>query len=90
MKKTVKTAATKAVTTTATKTGEHVGKEAGDKIIQLLSKSSTPRKVTFDEGAKPGEEIFQILSKSNGKVNPTKRIIQQDINQRLNLILSDD
>ena len=39
---------------------------------------------------KPGEKIFQMLSKSNGKVNPTKRMTQQDINQRLNLILSDD
>ena len=90
MKKVVKTAATKAVTTAATKTGEPVGKKAGDKIIQMLSKSSTPKKVTFDESVKPGEEIFQILSKSNGKINPTKRITQQDINQRLNLILSDD
>ena len=45
MKKAAKTAATKAITTVATKTGEHVGKKAGDKIIQMLSKSSTPRKV---------------------------------------------
>ena len=94
LKKAAKTAATKAVTTAATKTGEHVGKKAGDKIIQMLSKSSTPKKVRFDESVstavKPGEKIFQILSKSNGKVNPTKRMTQRDINQRLNLILSDD
>ena len=96
VKKAAKTAATIAVTTAATKTGEHVGKKAGDKIIQMLSKSSTPKKVTFDEGVatavKPGEEIFQILSKSSTprKVNPTKRLTQQDMNQRLNLILSDD
>ena len=48
----------------------------------------------FDEtvttAMKPGEEIVKILSKSNGKVNPTKRMTQQDIDQRLNLILSDD
>ena len=50
----------------------------------------------FDEAvtnaAKPGEKIFQILSKSNAprKVNPTKSMTQQDINQRLNFILSDD
>ena len=91
IKKAVKTAATKAVTTAATKTGEHVGKKAGDKIIQMLSKNHTPKKVRFDETVtKPGEEIFQILLNSNGKVNPTKRMTQQDINQRLNLILSDD
>ena len=96
MKKAAKTAATKAVTPAATKTGKHVGKKAGDKIIQMLSKSSIPKKVTFDEvvtnAAKPGEEIFQILSKSSTprKVNTTKRMSQQDVNQRLNLILSDD
>ena len=94
MKQAAKTAATKVVTTAATKTGEHVGKKAGDKIIQMLSKSSTPKKVRFEEpvsnAKKSGEEIVQILSKSNGKVNPTKRMTQQDINQRLNAILSDD
>ena len=68
LKKAAKTAASKAVTTAATKTGEHVGKKAGDKIIQMLSKSNTPKKVTFDEtlstAVKPGEEIVEILSKS--------------------------
>ena len=67
IKQAAKTAATKAVTTAATKTGEHVGKKAGDKIIQMLSKSSTPKKVRFDEtvttASKPGEEIVKILSK---------------------------
>ena len=55
-------------------------------------KNNTPKKVTFDEAVKPGEEIIQILSKSYtpGKVNPTKRMTQQDIKQRSNLILSDD
>ena len=92
LKKAAKTAASKAVTTAATKTGEHVGKKAGDKIIQMLSKSSTPKKVRFDETVKPGEEIVKILSKSSNpiRVNPTKRMTQQDINQRLNNILSDD
>ena len=62
----------------------------------MLSKSNTPKKVRFDEpvstAMKPGEEIIQILSKSSTprKVNPTKRMTQQDINQRLNYILSDD
>ena len=77
MKHAAKTAATKAITTAATKTGEHVGKKAGDKIIQMLSKNSTPKKVTFDEPT--------II-----KRNPSQRVIQQDINQRLNFILSDD
>ena len=92
LKQAAKTAATKAVTTAATKTGEHVGKKAGDKIIQMLSKSSTPKKVRFDETVKPGEEIDKILSKSSTpiRINPTIRMTQQDINQRLNLILSDD
>ena len=44
LKHAAKTAATKAVTTETTKTGEHVGKKAGDKIIQMLSKSSTQKK----------------------------------------------
>ena len=34
--KTMKKASKKALQTAATKTGEHVGKKAGDKIIQLL------------------------------------------------------
>ena len=79
-----KAAATKAVTTAATKTGEHVGKKAGDKIIQMLSKSNTPKKVTFEEPTiiKPNPTTI--------KRNPSQRMTQQDINQRLNLILSDD
>ena len=36
--KTMKKAAKKAVTAAATKTGGHVGKKAGDKIVQMLSK----------------------------------------------------
>ena len=96
LKKAAKTAASKAVTTAATKTGEHVGKKAGDKIIQMLSKSNKPKKVTFDEtvsnAMKPGEEIVKILSKSSTPLltQKPKSITQQDINQRLNLILSDD
>ena len=96
LKKAAKTAATKAVTTAATKTGEHVGKKAGDEIIQMLSKSNTPKKVTFDETVpnvvKPGEEIIKILSKSSTPLltQQPKRKIQQDLNQRLNAILNDD
>ena len=96
LKKAAKTAATKAVTTAATKTGEHVGKKAGDKIIQMLSKSKKPKKVTFDETVsnvvKPGEEIVKILSKSSTPLltQQPKRKMQQDLNQRLIAILSDD
>ena len=96
LKKAAKTAASKAVTTAATKTGEHVGKKGGDKIIQMLSKSSTPKKVRFDESVstavKLGEKIVKILSKSSTPIitQQPKRMTQQDINQRLNLILSDD
>ena len=96
LKKAAKTAATKAVTTAATKTGEHVGKKAGDKIIQMLSKSNTPKKVTFNEpienNMKPGEEIVKLLSKRStpSLTQQPKSMTQQEINQRLNLILSDD
>ena len=73
LKKAAKTAATKAVTTAATNTGEHVGKKAGDKIIQMLSKSSTPKKVTFNEpiahAMKTGDEIAKILSKHSTPVS---------------------
>ena len=96
LKKAAKTAATKAVTTAATKTGGHVGKNAGDKIIQILSKSSAPKKVKFDESVstavKPGEEIVKILSKNTTPIitQQPKRMTRYDLNQRLNAILSDD
>ena len=51
MKQAAKTAATKPITTAATKTGEHVGKKAGDKIIEMFSKNNTPKKVTFKEAS---------------------------------------
>ena len=94
LKKAAKTAATKAVTTAATKTGEHVGKKAGDKIISMLSKSKTPKKVTFDEpvaqAKKTGEEIAKILMNSKPVTTQKPPMTQQEINQRLGLILSDD
>ena len=40
VKSAVKKGAKKAVTAAATKTGEHVDKKAGDKIVQMLSKSN--------------------------------------------------
>ena len=51
-----KKAATKPITTAATKTGEHVGEKAGDKIIEFLSrkkKTQKPKKVTFDVPTTP-------------------------------------
>ena len=97
IKKAAKTAASKAVTTAATKTGEHVGKKAGDKIIQMLTKNPySPKKVRFDEtlttAVAPGEEIAKILSKSSTPLltQKPKSMTQQEINQRLNRILSDD
>ena len=99
LKKAAKTAATKAVTTAATKTGEHSGEKAGDKIIKFLTRkkrNDATKKVTFDEpitqAKKTGEEIAKILSKHSTPVSTQKpkSKTQQEINQRLNLILSDD
>ena len=42
MGKTTKELAKKAATKVAEKAGDYVGKKAGDKIIELLSKRSTP------------------------------------------------
>ena len=94
LKKAAKTAATKAVTTAATKTGEHVGEKAGDKIINFLTRkkrNNAKKKVTFDEpitqAKKTGEEISKIFSTSKPVTVPMS---QQEINQRLGLILRDD
>ena len=88
LKKAAKTAADKAVTTAASKTGKHVGKKAGDKIISMLkTKNKKPKKVTFDglitQGKKAGEDINKILTTS-------KPMLQQDRYQKLGRILSDD
>ena len=75
--KTVKSAAKKgvekALTTAATKTGDHVGKKAGDKIVQMLSKGTTPQKNT------PKKVTFN---------NNVETISQQEIDQMLNNLLS--
>ena len=93
-----KTAANKAITTAATKTGEHVGKKAGGKVISMLSKSkinksNTSKNVTFNEpvaqAKKSGEEIAKILMNSKPVTVP-KPMTQQDRYQRLGLILSDN
>ena len=63
--KTMKKAGKKALTSAATKTGEHVGKKAGDKIVQMLSKSNNTPKVTFNE---------------NVETIPSKKEINQRVN----------
>ena len=80
MKKAAKKGVEKAVTMAATKTGEHFGKKAGDKIVQMLSKGGVAppqnppaKKVTFNKNV----EIF-----------PSKKLTQKEINQRVNSILS--
>ena len=77
VKSAVKKGAKKAVTAAATKTGEHVGKKAGDKIVKMLSKEkaapSTAKKVTFNK---------------NVEIIPNKKMTKQEINQRVNTILS--
>ena len=88
LKKAAKTAATKAVSIAATKTGEYVGEKAGDKIIKFLTRKKRtllPKQVTFDksitQAKKTGEEIAKTV---------TKPMTQQDRYQQLGLILSDD
>ena len=75
--KTVKSAAKKgvekALTTAATKTGDHVGKKAGDKIVQMLSKNTSSRKP-------PSKKV-----KFNNNV---ETITKKEIDQRLNNLLS--
>ena len=75
MKKAAKRGAQKAVTAAATKTGEHVGKKAGDKIVQMLSnggvapsRNPPAKKVTFNKNV--------------------ETMTQQEINQTLNNLLS--
>ena len=66
VKSAVKQGAKKAVTAAVTKTGEHVGKKAGDKIVQMLSKSNNSKpKVTFNE---------------NVETTPRKKEINQRVN----------
>ena len=68
----MKHAATKAITTAATKTGEHVGKKGGDKIIQMMTK-----KIGDEKG---GEMIEQMLKKKIflEKSDLMKSLFQQD------------
>ena len=70
-----KKGAKKAVTAAATKTGEYAGKKAGDKIVQMLSKGGVPSPKT------------PTAKKVTFKTTP-KKMTQQEINKRVNAILS--
>ena len=80
--KTVKSAAKKgakkAVTAAATKTGEYAGKKAGDKIVQMLSKG----RVASPAGSPRNPPAKKVTFK------PVPKNTQQDINRRVNAILS--
>ena len=78
LKKAAKTAADKAITTAATKTGEHIGEKGGDKLFKFLTRKKrthAPKQVTFDEPI---------------TISKTAPMSQQDRYQQLGLILSDD
>ena len=76
--KTIKKGFEKAVTAAATKTGEHVGKKAGDKIVQLLSKGEAPKTPLLKNP--PAKKV--TFNKNVGVVS------QQEIDQMLNNLLS--
>ena len=48
-KKVISNTAKKATVAAATKTGKHIGKKAGDKIVSLLSKEKPPAKKTTSQ-----------------------------------------
>ena len=85
--KTVKSAAKKgakkALTSAATKTGEYAGKKAGDKIVQLLSKEKAPKTPLLG-----GVRALRAAPKTPLLNPPAKKISQQEINRRVNSILS--
>ena len=82
VKKAAKKGVEKAVTAAATKTGEHVGKKAGDKIVQMLSKGEAPKTPLLNPPAK------KVTFNKNVEIFPSKKITQQEINARVNSILS--
>ena len=79
--KTVKSAAKKgakkAVTAAATKTGEYADKKAGDKIVQMLSKGEASKTPLLKNP--PAKKVT---------FKPVPKNTQQDINRRVNAILS--
>ena len=78
MKEAAKTATKKAVQKAATKTGEYAGEKAGDKIIQLLSKKNKNTKTPVAASPVATSSIE----------NPQKGLIDYEINERVNQLLS--
>ena len=78
----MKKVTTKAVETAATKTGEHLGNKAGEKIVNLLSKKK--RKNQVSQLTTP---ISTTPISTTPKSTP-KKLTQTEINQRVNQILS--
>ena len=74
MKKAAKEGIKKGVTTAATKTGDHLGKKAGDKIVQILSKGYSSKKPTAKKKVKFNTSV--------------KTISQKEIDQMMNNVLS--
>ena len=75
--------ATKAMTEASIKTGDYVGKKAGDKIVKLLSKEKKPKSTPKKE--KPKSTPKKEKPKSTPKnVKQTKK----ELDQRLNNLLS--
>ena len=72
MKKAAKKGAEKAVTAAATKTDEHVGKKAGDKIVQMLSNRGVapPRNP-------PAKKV--IFNKNVKTINPSEKELNQSL-----------
>ena len=68
----IKKGSQKAIASAVEKTGNYASKKAGEKIVQLLSKKSTP--------------VFDSMTETKS-VNP-KQLNQNEINQRVNQILS--
>ena len=74
IKKAAKTAAKKALQTGATKTGEYIGKKAGDKITQLLRKNNEASQLfsqplPFSQPSQPSPQIPMSQDEINERVN---------------------
>ena len=80
VKSALKKGASKAVTAAATKTGEHVGKKAGDKIVQMLSNGrvAPPR----------NPPAKKVIFNNDFETIPNEKMTRKEINQRVNAILS--
>ena len=83
IKKAAKTTAKKALQTGATKTGEYIGKKAGDKITQLLRKNNEASQVSLPSPFSPFSQPSQFSLPS-----PQIPMSQDEINERVNRIIS--